>query len=90
MSDVREQEEQLGLPPGLLLGREARLADVMDESIHDAVEDVLHRRVVVEGLHCAGAERKGACWKTDTASSSQQRWEKTFHPDKTQTSQNWF
>lgn len=88
MSDVGEQEEQLGLPPGLLLGREARLADVMDESIHDAVQDVLHRRIVVEGLHRAGAERKGACWKT--ASSSQQRWEKTFHPDKTQTSQNWF
>lgn len=59
MSDVGEQEEQLGLPPGLLLGREPRLADVMYESIHDVVEDVLHRRVVVEGLHRAGAERKG-------------------------------
>lgn len=51
VSDVGEQEEQLGLPPELLLSREPRLADVMDESIHDVVEDVLHCRTIMEGLH---------------------------------------
>lgn len=59
LSDVGEQEQQLGLPPELLLSREARLADVMYESVHDVVEDVLHGHTVVQGLHCAGAERKG-------------------------------
>lgn len=59
MSDVGEQEEQLGLPPELLLSREPRLADVMYESVHDVVKDVLHCHAVMEGLHCAGAERKG-------------------------------
>lgn len=59
MSDVGEQEEQLGLPLELLLGREARLADVVDEGVHDVVEDVLHCPTVVEGLHRTSAERKG-------------------------------
>lgn len=59
MSDVGEEEEQLGLSLELLLSRETRLADVMNESVHDVVEDVLHRRTVVEGLHCTSAERKG-------------------------------
>lgn len=57
--DVGEQEEQLSLPPRLLLSRASRLADVMYESICDGVEHVLHRCAVVEGLHCAGAEREG-------------------------------
>lgn len=57
--DVREQEEQLGLPPRLLLSRASRLADVMYESISDGVEHVLHRRAVVKGLHCASAEGEG-------------------------------
>lgn len=59
MSDVGEQEEQLGLPTELVLSRETRLADVMYESVHDVVEDVLHRRTVVERLHRTSAERKG-------------------------------
>lgn len=59
MSDVGEQEEQLRLPLELLLSRETRLADVVDESVHDVVQDVLHCRTVVEGLHCTSAEREG-------------------------------
>lgn len=59
VSDVREQEEQLGLPPRLLLSRASRLADVMYESVSDGVEHVLHRRAVMEGLHGAGAEGEG-------------------------------
>lgn len=59
MSDVREQEEQLGLPPELLLSREPQLADVMDESVHNIVQDVLHCHAVMQGFHCTSAERKG-------------------------------
>ncbi len=35
--DVGEQEEQLRLPPRLLLGRASRLADVMNERVGDDV-----------------------------------------------------
>ena len=59
VSDVGEQEEQLGLPPRLLLRRASRLIDVMYESVRDGVEHVLHCSTVVEGLHCASAEREG-------------------------------
>lgn len=31
----------------------------MYESISDGIEHVLHRRAVMEGLHCAGAEGEG-------------------------------
>lgn len=41
--DVGEQEEQLSLPPRLLLSRATRLADVMYESVRDGVKHVLHR-----------------------------------------------
>ena len=64
MPDVWEQEEQLGLSPGLLLHRASWLADVMYESVCDGVEHDLHRRHVVEGLHGAGAEREGP-WRRE-------------------------
>lgn len=57
--DVREQEQQLGLPPRLLLSRAARLADVMYEGVRDGVQHTLHCRAVVDGLHRAGAEGEG-------------------------------
>ncbi len=60
--DVGEQEEQLGLPPRLLLSRASWLTDVVYESICDGVQHALHRHVVMEGLHCAGAEREGT-WR---------------------------
>lgn len=59
VSDVGEQEEQLGLPSRLLLHRATGLADVMYESVCDGVQHVLNRCGVVERLHCACAERKG-------------------------------
>lgn len=57
--DVREQEQQLGLPPRLLLSRASRLADVMYEGVRDGVQHTLHCRAIVDGLHRAGAEREG-------------------------------
>lgn len=57
--DVREQEQQLGLPPRLLLSRASRLADVVNEGVRDGVKHILHRLAVVEGLHRARAEREG-------------------------------
>lgn len=61
VADVRQQEEQLGLSPRLLLSRASRLADVMNEGVCDGVEHVLHRLAVVQGLHGARAEGEGTC-----------------------------
>lgn len=59
VSNVREQEQQLGLAPRLLLSRASRLANVVNEGVCDGVEHILHRLVIVEGLHRARAEREG-------------------------------
>lgn len=67
--DVGEQEQQLGLPPRLLLGRAARLADVVYEGVGDGVQHVLHGRAVVQRLHGAGAEGEGTWWRKKKVTS---------------------
>lgn len=60
VSDVREQEQELGLTPRLELHRDSRLADVVYEGIRDVIHHALHHEAVPRGLDGGRAEREGA------------------------------
>lgn len=62
VANVGEEKEEPGLSPGLMLIRRTRLADAIDQRVHDLIQHMLDRRTIMEALDRAGEVREDA-WR---------------------------